>query len=97
MSTTSETFTRRVGRARGQHGWTVRALAAKSGVAESTVAKILSRNGEVSLTNAVALAGALGLSVDAMTAPSDCVTCEGIPPPGHTCNSCGTSGAEVAP
>lgn len=76
-----------------RRGWTQAGLAERAGMEKSSVSKLLAGTARrTSLVTAAAIAGALGLSLDAMIRPYDCGTCHGSAPAGFTCNECGTEG-----
>ncbi len=84
-------FGQRIKRARKRRGWNMRNLEAKSGVSINTISRT-EHGGDLTFSNAVALAGALGLSLDGLLAESVCTRCDGSPPAGFTCTACGREG-----
>lgn len=84
-------FGRRLQRAREARHWSLRDAAVKIGVNASTIMRI-EKGGDAALSNAIALAAAYGLSMDALLAGSACGTCDGCPPSGFSCLSCGAGG-----
>ena len=86
-------FGARIRRERSSRGWSCAELAKKAGLGAShnSVSRIETAAGEPGLFRAAAVAAALGLSLDALLAPSDCGTCDGLPPAGFTCQACGKS------
>jgi transcriptional regulator with XRE-family HTH domain len=55
------------------------------------------RRDALSVDELVAFAAALGVEpVDLLSPQSDCAKCGGSPPPGFTCNACGTVSAAGA-
>jgi HTH-type transcriptional regulator / antitoxin HipB len=92
MTATAEAFGRRIARERKARGWSQVELARKAGLrASKLVSNYEAGASEPVLSNAAALARALGVSLDALIAPPGCETCDGIPPAGMTCNACGRS------
>lgn len=81
-------FGRRLQREREARHWSLRDAAAEVGVNASTLMRI-EKGGDPSLSNAIALAALYGLSMDALLAGSACGTCDGSPPDGFSCLSCG--------
>lgn len=96
MSALTDLFKRRTERARKEQGLTIAGLAAKAGFSHHRLVSLYRHPG-CTLDNAVALASALGLSLDALVAPSSCDVCDGLPPAGFTCQKCGTHGPGVSP
>ena len=90
----AELFGARIRRERTRRGWSCAELAAKAGVGSghNAVSRIENAAGEPGLFRAAAIAAALGLSLDALLAPADCGTCDGLPPAGFTCQACGKAG-----
>jgi len=84
-------FGARIARERAKRGWSLRQLGEKTGISVGGLAKI-EHGGGVTLSSAVSLASALSLSLDVLTAPASCPRCDGVPPPGFTCNDCGRGG-----
>ena len=103
MSTPGEDIARvfgaRVRRERIARGWSVRELAAKCGISFSTISRtecaisqsVHGRNEGIALTNAVAIAKALGVPLAELLTVPDCAACDDLPPAGFTCNQCGRS------
>jgi transcriptional regulator with XRE-family HTH domain len=96
MTALGELFGARINRARKARGWSVRELAEKAGIKQSTADKIVSGAHEPLLGNAVAVAEALGLDLGKLTAAPSCTVCDGTPPPGMTCNACGRGTAATS-
>jgi hypothetical protein len=67
----------------------MRELCAKAGVAAPSTIKRCEDNGTVSLSLAIRLAAALGVSMDGLGDDAGCWTCGGSPPRHFTCNECG--------
>lgn len=78
---------KRVKRLRTWRGWSLRDLAAKSGVALNSCSRA-ERGFALTLVNTVNLAAALGVEPSALVAPLKCRNCLDIPPAGFTCNGC---------
>ena len=51
------------------------------------------RGGDLTLSNAIAIAAALGLSLDTLLAEPACAQCDDRPPAGFMCTACGREGA----
>ena len=86
-----EVFGLRLRRAREDRGWSLRQVSAKCGVGPNTIHR--AEHGlDISLGSAVQIAGALGISFDELFAEAACVTCDGIPPAGFICGTCGRGG-----
>lgn len=95
MSDFAQMFGRRIARARHHHGWSCAELGRKTGISGKNIASYERGENVPGVFRARALADALGLSLDALTAPAQCVACDGMPPAGMTCR-CGAEGPEVA-
>jgi transcriptional regulator with XRE-family HTH domain len=72
-------------------GWKRSDLARKSGLDYAYVNPI-AHGDTVYLGRAAKIAAVLGRTLDEMIQPWGCGTCNGQPPAGFTCNSCGTEG-----
>jgi transcriptional regulator with XRE-family HTH domain len=88
-------FGKRVRAIRRARNWTLRELEDKSGVSREVISRAELGRHDVSFSRAVAIADALELSLDALTAPPSCQFCDGMPGRGQTCR-CGRTGPEVA-
>ena len=88
-------FSARLRVIRAARGWSLRELAEKSGVGPNTIFRTECGAG-IYLDQAVLLAAACGMGLEAMTAALECGQCAGMPPSGFTCNACGTAGPEAA-
>jgi transcriptional regulator with XRE-family HTH domain len=83
-----------------QRRWSQEALAEKMAATSTpmhrvVVAKLMTGKREtVTVDELYNLAEVFGITADQLVTPS-CDTCHGCPPPGYTCNTCGT-GTEVA-
>ena len=84
-----EVFGRRIQRARLRRGWNLGELGDKAGgISANTVLRVEAGQ-NLTLGVAVALARALGVSLDSLLAEVECVTCDGMPPFGFICGECG--------
>jgi transcriptional regulator with XRE-family HTH domain len=88
-------FGKRIQRERERRGWSVRELARKSGVAASTPLRIEAGQ-DSSLSSAIAVSSALGLSLDVLLAEPGCGVCDGSPPGGFICSECGRGATQAA-
>jgi transcriptional regulator with XRE-family HTH domain len=90
-------FGRRLQRERSRRGWSMRDLAARcgEGFSQNTV-KRAEDGSDLHLSHAIALATALGTSLDALLAESPCGTCDGMPPTGFICSECGRGNVKDA-
>lgn len=79
----------RLRRERSARGWSCRELAARARVSPATVSRAERGTGDLWMTCAARLAGALGILLSDFVAPQQCAVCDGAPPQGFTCNSCG--------
>jgi len=93
MSTMAQTFGRRIARERTRLGWSRSELARKAGINGKNLGGYERGENEPGVFKAAGLAAALGVSLDALLAPPSCWVCDGTPPAGMTCNTCGTGGA----
>jgi transcriptional regulator with XRE-family HTH domain len=84
-------FARRVLRERRARDWSMRELAGKAGVSPATVHRA-EMGHEVYLSVAVAVGGALGMTLAEMFSPPECGHCDGHPPAGFLCPECGRGG-----
>ena len=84
-------FGHRLKRERERRSWTLRDVSGKSGVATATVLRMENGN-DASLSTVVAVTSALGLSIDALTAETECAACDGAPPEGFICSECRREG-----
>lgn len=89
----------RVGAALGQQALTDRELARRAGVDIHTVARLLNGPGGIGRRNAAKITGALGMSLEAASAPVRCEGCKDMPAPGYGCLACGavTPARQAAP
>jgi transcriptional regulator with XRE-family HTH domain len=83
---------RRLHRIRTEKRLSLRDAEAKSGVAFNTIRRIEHGN-DASAMNLVALCNALNVSVDWLFGPLTCSHCDGLPPEGFRCETCGTAPA----
>lgn len=85
-------------RYRTAFGWSREDLAQRMDVAVTVIVDAERTGGQrkprvLGINDVVALARAFGVSVDDMIAqPGPCLTCDGTPPRGFTCQSCGAKG-----
>ena len=89
------TFGRRLHREREARQWTLREVAGKCGLSASTIMRI-EAGSDAGLSSAIILARLYGRSMDALLAGSACETCDGMPPTGFSCLSCGAGSREDA-
>ena len=92
MSTLAVVFGKRIARERKALGWSCAALARKAGVSGKNLSGYERGVNEPGVFRAAALAAALGVSLDALVAPSPCEACDGMPPARMTCTACGREG-----
>ena len=84
-----EVFGRRIQRERLRRGWNLRELGdACGGVSANTILRAEAGQ-NLTLGVAIALAKALGVSLDSLLAEVECVTCDGMPPAPFICPECG--------
>ncbi len=81
-------FGRRLRAEREARSLTLRQLGAKAAVNATTVLRA-EQGHDVALSIAVALASALGLPLAALLADLQCGRCDGMPPAGFICSTCG--------
>jgi transcriptional regulator with XRE-family HTH domain len=87
-------FGTRIRRIRKRQGLTGAQVCTRAGISgHNLVTRIEKAQSEPGLFKAARLAAALGVSLDALLAPPECVTCDGIPPAGFICPDCHTRGA----
>lgn len=94
MSAPAALIGQRLRRARTRAFLSLRELAEKSGVSFTGIQHI-EQGADGRLSTVAAIAEALGLSMDRLTAPMACTTCDGNPPAGFTCQECGLAGKEA--
>jgi transcriptional regulator with XRE-family HTH domain len=82
-------FGERVRRERENLGLSIRQLAVKCGIANSTVSRA-EEGHDLALSSALALAAVLDRPLAALLAEPSCPVCDGTPPAGFACTSCGT-------
>jgi transcriptional regulator with XRE-family HTH domain len=87
-------FGRRARKARLERRWSVREMADRSGgaLSPSTITRA-ERGREIWLGMALAIAGALELTLAQMLAEPECARCDGNPPAGFSCPDCDRTGA----
>ena len=85
-------FGKRVKRERERLGLSQRQLATKCGVSFSTISRAEEGGVDIALSSAIALASALGLSLDWLLSEPECETCDGTPPAGYICAACKREG-----
>ena len=84
-----EVFGRRIQRERQRRRWNLRELGDKcGGISANTILRVEAGQ-NLTLGVAVALAKALGVSLDSLLAEVECETCDGMPPAGFICSECG--------
>jgi len=88
-------FGRRLRREREALDWSLREAGGKCGLNAATIMRIEGGN-DAGLSSAIILARLYGLSLDALLAGSACETCDGIPPAGFACLSCGAGSQGAA-
>lgn len=81
-------FARRVLRERTAREWSMRELAGRAAVSPATVCRAEGGH-DVHLGIAVAISGALGMTLAEMFSPPECGHCDGHPPAGFLCPECG--------
>ena len=84
----------RLRRAREAQHLSLRLLSTMTGVSFTAISGV-ERGCNARFSTVAALAAALNQSLDVLTSPSTCATCDGMPPAGFTCRECGTDGPEV--
>ena len=95
QQTVPSVFGRRLQREREARHWSLREAGRECGLSASTVMR--AEVGEdMALSNAVALARAYGVSMDALLAEPECATCDGMPPAGFICAECGRQAKDAA-
>ena len=82
-------FGQRIKHERQRRGWNMRTLGAKTGGVSINTISRAERGSDLTLSNAIAIAAALGLSLDAPLAEPACAQCDDRPPEGFTCTACG--------
>lgn len=86
-------FGRRVAQARAEHGWSMRELGERAGIAATAVMYAERGRPHTTLSVATRLAQALGVPLDQLVREPQCVVCDDAPPAGFTCNECKTARA----
>ena len=86
-------FGQRIRHERQRRGWNMRTLSAKTGGVSINTISRAERGSDLTLSNAIAIAAALGLSLDSLLAEPVCAQCDDRPPEGFTCTACGREGA----
>ena len=86
-------FGQRIRHERQRHGWNMRTLSAKTGGVSINTISRAERGSDLTLSNAIAIAAALGLSLDSLLAEPVCAQCDDRPPEGFTCTACGREAA----
>lgn len=90
--TPNEVLAANMRRLRKTRGWTQKELGSRWGVSLQVVNSLETghRGREFSVNEAVAVAGIFGLPVADLLMPVlPCTTCQGAPPAGFTCRTCG--------
>jgi transcriptional regulator with XRE-family HTH domain len=84
-------FGLRLKRERERRDWSLHRVAAEAQTTASTVLRV-ERGCDLTLGTAIALAKAMGASLDELLAESPCGRCDGMPPEGFICSECGRKG-----
>ena len=79
---------RRIRRRRHALGWSRQRLGTESGTSLNTVLRAENAVGDVFVGSAAAIAAALRVPLADLVADAVCQTCDGVPEPGFTCNTC---------
>ena len=82
-------FGRRLQREREARHWSLREAAEKSGFAAASTIMRAEQGSDVALSSAVALAALYGVPLSVLLAESACEVCDGMPPVGFICATCG--------
>lgn len=90
--TPAQRFGEHVYTVRAGRGWSMKQTAIKAGLTHAQDILRAERGDELGLSKVVAIAAALGLSLDALAKPAACLGCDDRPPPGFTCTTCSTTG-----
>ena len=85
-------FGQRIRHERQRRGWNMRTLSAKTGGVSINTISRAERGADVTLSNAIAMAAALGLELDNLLTEPACTQCDDRPPEGFTCTACGREG-----
>lgn len=86
-------FGARVRRVRKRQGLTCAQVCVKARISgHNLLNRIENAQSEPGLFRAARIAEALGVSLDALLAPPECGTCDGLPPAGFLCPDCRTRG-----
>ena len=89
-------FGRRLQREREARHWSLREAAEKCGLAAASTIMRAERGSDVALSSAIALAAMYGVPLSALLAESSCGQCDGTPPAGFACLSCGAKAKNAA-
>jgi len=89
MSQTDGMFGALILRERTMRRWSVRDLAAASGVSLHAISRAERGLSDPCLSVALKLAGALGIDLSCLARQETCLNCYWNPPAGFTCNECG--------
>ena len=84
-------FGQRLKRERERRGWNMRDLHVKSGASINSISRA-ERGHELTLSTAIAIAEALGLSLGVLLDEKECARCDGEPSAGFICMACGQGG-----
>lgn len=85
-------FGQRIKQERKRRSWNMRKLEARSGVSINTISRA-EHGHDVTLSNAIALTAAPGLTLDGLLTESVCAQCDDDPPAGFACTACRREGA----
>jgi transcriptional regulator with XRE-family HTH domain len=88
-------FGQRLRRAREARQWSLREAGGKCGLNASTIMRVEAGR-DTEFSSAIILPRLYGLSMDALLAESSCDVCDGMPPDGFACLSCGAGNAKNA-
>ena len=91
MNDTTVIAGKRLRQARHAQKLSMRDLQAKACLSSPSVVSRAEQGFNTTFTTMVAMAAALGVSLDALIAPTVCIICDGMPPAGFTCLNCGNS------
>ena len=81
-------FGRRLQREREARHWSLRDAAGRCGMNQTTIMRA-ERGADIALSSAIILAALYGVTMDGLLAESACVVCDGMPPHGFICATCG--------
>ena len=88
-----EVFGARLRRIRKRQDLTAAQVCLRAGFpSHNTLTRMEKAQSQPGLFSAARIAAALGVSLDALLAPSPCGACDGLPPAGFVCPDCRTRG-----